>query len=68
LSGPLGVLEGALRARQRLLEAPFTVADLNVSAVLGWASLAGVDLQPWPGAAAWMQRCADRPAYKRARS
>lgn len=68
LAGPLTVLEGALRARPYLLGDAFTAADLNVSAVLAWAPLAGFDLQPWPQAAAWLQRCVDRPAFKNARS
>jgi glutathione S-transferase len=68
LLAPLTVLEGALRGRTYLLGDAFTAADLNVAAVLGWAVLAGIDLQRWPQATAWLQRCVDRPAFKTARS
>lgn len=68
LAGPLGVLEGALRGRTHLLGDAFTAADLNVSAVLAWTPLAGVDLQRWPQTATWLQRCLDRPAFKKARA
>lgn len=67
LAGPLGVLDGALRGREYLLGDRFTVADLNVAAVLSWALMAGIDLGRWPQLAAWLARCADRPACKAAR-
>jgi glutathione S-transferase len=67
LGGPLGVLEGALRGRSYLLGDTFSVADLNVASVLSWTSLAGLDLDKWPQAAAWLQRCTERPAFKKAR-
>jgi glutathione S-transferase len=67
LTAPFGVLEGALRGREYLLGAQFTVADLNVASVLSWVVLANIDLGRWPQLAAWLQRCTDRPACKAAR-
>ncbi|MBX3026204.1 glutathione S-transferase family protein [bacterium] len=68
LAAPFGVLEGALRGRDYLLGAAFTVADLNVASVLSWAALAGIDLGRWPQLAAWLARCTDRPACRAARA
>jgi glutathione S-transferase len=67
LAGPIGVLDGALRGKSYLLGDTFSVADLNVASVLSWTSLAGIDLGKWPQAAAWFRRCAERPAFKKAR-
>jgi glutathione S-transferase len=62
---PLGVLDGALAGRDYLLGSGFTVADLNVASVLGWAPMAKLDLSPAPRAAAWLARCSSRPALVR---
>lgn len=67
LAKPAGVLDGALRGRQYLLGDSFTVADLNVSAVIGWAPTLGrVKLDATPNLAAWHKHCSDRPALARA--
>ena len=67
LQRPVGVLEGALRGRQYLLGDSFTVADLNVSAVIGWAPTLGkVKFDGTPNVAAWHARCNARPALARA--
>jgi len=67
LAKPLGVLEGALRGRQYLLGDTFTVADLNVDAVLGWVPLLGrMKFDATPNVAAWHARCAGRPALAKA--
>jgi glutathione S-transferase len=63
---PLGVLEGALAGRENLLGSAFTVADLNVAAVLSWAPMAGIDLSPYPKVQAWLGRATARPAFTRA--
>ena len=62
---PLAVLDGALASRPNLLGDTFTVADLNVGAVLAWAPLAGLDLSAAPKVAAWAGRAAARPAFQR---
>ena len=67
LAGPFGVLDGQLRGRAYLLGAAFSVADLNVASVLGWAALAGIDLSHWPQFAAWFARCSERPACRKVR-
>jgi glutathione S-transferase len=64
---PVGVLEGALRGRPYLLGDAFTVADLNVHAVLGWAtSLGKMKFDATPNVAGWLKRCGERPALARA--
>lgn len=63
---PLGVLEGALAGRSWLVGDAFGVADLNVASVLVWARMIRFDLSRWPGVGAWLSRCAERPAAKKA--
>jgi glutathione S-transferase len=64
---PLQVLNGELAGRQYLVEPDvFTVADLNVASVL--YRLLFVDLTGKPDLAAWLKRCWDRPAAKKARA
>jgi glutathione S-transferase len=60
----LGVLEGALARRDHLLGADFTIADLNLAAVLYRAPRFG--LARWPRIADWHARCYARPAAKAA--
>lgn len=64
---PLQVLNNEL-AKQQYLADPnaFTVADLNVAATL--YRLLFVDLADKPHLEAWLKRCWDRPAAKRARA
>jgi len=61
---PLNVLEGQLTG-EYLTGKDFTVADLNVASVLGWAPLGGLDLGRAPKAQAWLGRCTGRPGYAR---
>ncbi len=63
---PLGVLDAALHGRDYLLGSQFTVADLNVASVMGWAPMAKLDLSAASNAAAWLARCSSRPALARA--
>ncbi len=67
LQHPLGVLDGAVTKTPYLLGAGFTVADLNVAAILSWARPARIDFASFPKAADWLARCALRPAAKEAR-
>ena len=62
---PLGVVDGALAGRDYLLGSAFTVADLNVAAVMSWAPLGGLELGSARNVTSWVGRCTDRPAYAR---
>jgi glutathione S-transferase len=59
------VLESALSKSEWLAGPAFSVGDLNVAAAL-YRALA-LDLGKWPHLQAWLKRCWERPAAKRAR-
>jgi glutathione S-transferase len=59
------VLEGALSKSEWLAGPAFSVGDLNVAAALYRALT--LDLGKWPKLGAWLKRCWDRPAAKKAR-
>ena len=61
-----GVLDGALKKSQWLAGPDFSVADLNVASAL-FRGLS-VDLAKWPSLQAWLQKCWERPAAKKARA
>ena len=67
LKSPLNVLEGALKGREYLLGNSFTIADLNLAAVLSFAMLVKLDLSATPTAQAWLQKCLNRDANKKVR-
>ncbi|MGH7113497.1 MAG: glutathione S-transferase family protein [Stellaceae bacterium] len=67
LAAPLKVLDATVAATPYLLGDQFTVADLNVAAILAWARQARVGLAPFPRAEVWLKRCHDRPAAQTAR-
>jgi glutathione S-transferase len=60
------VLETALAKSEWLAGPAFSVGDLNVAAAL-YRGLA-LDLAKWPYVQAWLNRCWERPAAKRARA
>jgi glutathione S-transferase len=64
LEGPFKVLEAALAGGAYLLGEDFTVADLNVAAVISRA--VDMDLAATPRLAAWLERCLERPAARAA--
>ncbi len=64
LAAPFKVLDGAVTDRPYLLGDEFTVADLNVSAVISRA--VDMDLAAWPNLKAWLLRCLERPAAQEA--
>lgn len=68
LKAPLAVLDAALADRDYLVEDRFTVADLNVAAVLAWCRPARVSLGDHPNLDTWLKRCLARPARKQAQS
>ena len=59
-------LEAALAKSEWLAGPAFSVADLNVASALYRALV--VDLAKWPRLKAWLHRCWERPAAKRARA
>jgi glutathione S-transferase len=65
LQAPFRVLDGVLADRPYLLGNDFTVADLNVSAVISRAI--DMDLTATPRVGDWLRRCLERPAARHAR-
>jgi glutathione S-transferase len=63
---PLAVLEGALTRTRNLLGSDFSLADLNVGAVMYWAKLGSVPLVEFPRISAWLEACLSRPACQKA--
>jgi glutathione S-transferase len=68
LKARLSVLDQALGARPFLLESGFSIADLNIAAVLFGVWSNGFDFGEAPRVQAWMERCFARPAAKKARA
>jgi glutathione S-transferase len=64
LAAPFRVLDAAVAGRPYLLGGDFTVADLNVAAVISRAI--EMDLSAVPNLKAWLTRCLDRPAARAA--
>ena len=61
---PFRVLDAAVARQHYLLGDEFSVADLNVAAVISRA--VDMDLSTTPNLKAWLTRCLDRPAAQRA--
>jgi glutathione S-transferase len=64
LVAPFKVLDAAVAKQQYLLGNEFTVADLNVAAVISRAI--EMDLSATPNLKAWLTRCLERPAARKA--
>jgi glutathione S-transferase len=64
IAAPFAVLDAALAQTPYLLGNDFTVADLNVAAVISRAI--DMDLSHVPHLKAWLTRCLDRPASRAA--
>jgi glutathione S-transferase len=64
IAAPFKVLDAALAKTPYLLGSDFTVADLNVAAVISRAI--DMDLSAVPHLKAWLTRCLDRPAARAA--
>jgi glutathione S-transferase len=67
LKAPMNALEGALKGKEFLLGKTFTIADLNVAAVMSWIPMMKLDLSSTPNVAAWLQKCLGREANKKVR-
>ena len=59
-------LENRLESASWLVGDRFTVADLNVAAMLALAEPAGIDFKPLPRTHDWLRRCLARPAARSA--
>ena len=68
IAAALATLERAPADRAWLLGGAFTVADLNVAAVLSPSRSSRLDLAPYPRVAGWLARCYGRPAAVAARA
>ena len=64
VAAPFKVLDAAVATQPFLLGDDFTVADLNVAAVISRA--VDMDLSTWPHLKKWLLRCLDRPAARAA--
>jgi len=64
VAAPFKVLDAALARQDYLLGDDFTVADLNVAAVISRA--VDMDLSAVPNLKAWLSRCLERPAARKA--
>jgi glutathione S-transferase len=64
LAAPFKVLDAAVAKNAYLLGPDFTVADLNVAAVISRA--VDMDLAARPHLKDWLHRCLDRPAARKA--
>jgi glutathione S-transferase len=62
IASPFRVLDAAVAQQSYLLGNEFTVADLNVAAVISRA--VDMDLSAWPRLKVWLARCLDRPAAR----
>ncbi len=64
LAAPFRVLDAAVAKQRYLLGHEFTVTDLNVAAVISRA--VDMDLSAVPNLKAWLMRCLERPAARKA--
>ncbi len=62
LEAPFAVLDAALEGRDFLVGDHFSVADLNVAAVLGWCVAGGFDFSSTPNLERWLKSSMRRPA------
>ena len=67
LKAPMNALEESLKGKEYLLGKNFTIADLNVAAVMSWIPMMKLDLSSTPTVAAWLQKCLGREANKKVR-
>ncbi len=68
LARPLAVLDEALAGREWLVGTGFSIADLNVAAVMQLLEAVEFDLSGFDNVRRWAKACYARPAFERARS
>jgi glutathione S-transferase len=66
LQPAFGVLDRALAGRDALLGGAFSIADLNVAAILSWGRFSKVDFARYPQLDRWLTACLSRPAFRTA--
>jgi glutathione S-transferase len=64
LADLLTILSGQLASNAYLLGAEFSMADLIVSGVIGFAAFSGVSLAAHPLVGSWLERCTARPSWR----
>jgi glutathione S-transferase len=64
----LSILDARLAQKKYLLSDQFSLADLIVSGLCGYASMSGVSIDRHAHVKAWLARCQERPAFKTAMS
>ena len=67
LKAPMNALEESLKGKEYLLGKHFTIADLNVAAVMSWIPMMKLEMSAWPNVQAWLQKCLGREANKKVR-
>ncbi|MEQ8859035.1 MAG: glutathione S-transferase family protein [Pseudomonadales bacterium] len=68
LSRPLKVLDDALKDRDWLVGDHFSIADLNVAAVMELLQAIKFELSPFGNVQRWVSACYARPSFERATS
>jgi len=66
LAAAVKVVDGAVAGREWILGSQFSAADVMVGSTLAWCQLMGMLGDQSPNAAAYLARCAARPAFQRA--
>jgi len=66
LQKPFKVINDYLAGRTALVGDKFSVADLNVAAIMNWSKGAKVDLAAHPNLMNWLNACIGRPMFKAA--
>ena len=66
LAAAVKVVDSAVAGREWILGSQFTAADVMVGSTLAWCQLMGMLGDQSPNAAAYLSRCAARPAFQRA--
>jgi glutathione S-transferase len=59
----LAILDERLAQQPFLLSAQFSLADLIVASVVGWAAMNNVSLSEHARVRSWLARCQERPSY-----
>ena len=67
LEKPFDILDKHLAGRDYMLGKDFTIVDINLASVIGWAKAGKMDLARWSNLSAWLDRCQGRPAASAAR-